>query len=200
MKLFKWFQSKFYSDKNIVIEELRKEIDRLKKENEINKSKIIKFQSDFCKENIKVEFYDKNIEDKILKNISNAKEEICIAVAWVTYYKYIDAIEKLIERGVKVRIIIDDNKENREGKEFNKLNDICSGLKIVKIYSDDINKKRIMHNKYCIIDNDKVIDGSYNWSFNAKFNEEHIVIINSHAVAKMFKKNFDRIYNSYNNS
>lgn len=198
MKLFKWLQSKFSSDKSIVIEELRKEIDRLKKENEINKSRIIEFQNDFFRENIKVEFYDKNIEDKILENIASTKKEICIAVAWITSYKFIDVIEKLIERGVRTRIIIDDNKENREGKEFNKLNGICSELKIVKIYSDDINKKRIMHNKYCIIDNDKVIDGSYNWSFNAKFNEEHIVIIHSEDVAKMFKKNFDRIYNGYN--
>ncbi|MFW2491525.1 phospholipase D-like domain-containing protein [Clostridium chromiireducens] len=53
-----------------------------------------------------------------------------------------------------------------------------------------------MHNKYCIIDNKKVIDGSYNWSNNAKYNLEHVIVIESKTVAKMYKDNFDKIYNN----
>ncbi|WP_315081986.1 phospholipase D-like domain-containing protein [uncultured Clostridium sp.] len=53
-----------------------------------------------------------------------------------------------------------------------------------------------MHNKYCIIDNEKVIDGSYNWSNNAKYNLEYIIVIESTVVAKMYKENFDKIYNN----
>jgi phosphatidylserine/phosphatidylglycerophosphate/cardiolipin synthase-like enzyme len=53
-----------------------------------------------------------------------------------------------------------------------------------------------MHNKYCIIDNRKVIDGSYNWSKNAKYNLEHIIVIESITVAKMYRDSFNKIYNN----
>lgn len=57
-----------------------------------------------------------------------------------------------------------------------------------------------MHNKYCIIDNNKVIDGSYNWSKSAIYNEEHIIIVESEIVAKLYKENFDRLMKEYTNN
>lgn len=50
-----------------------------------------------------------------------------------------------------------------------------------------------MHNKYCIIDNKIVIDGSYNWSNSAKKNEEHIFVVESELVANLYKENFKRL-------
>lgn len=52
-----------------------------------------------------------------------------------------------------------------------------------------------MHNKDCIIDNKVIIDGSYNWSDNAKYSEEHIIVIESKNVSKLYKENFDRLMN-----
>lgn len=75
-------------------------------------------------------------------------------------------------------------------------NRLIAELSIAAVFSSK-NEKKTMHNKYCIIDNQRVIDGSYNWSYNAQFNEEHIVIIHSSEVAKMFKGNFDRLYKKY---
>lgn len=37
----------------------------------------------------------------------------------------------------------------------------------------------IMHNKFCIIDGKKVINGSYNWSCKAEYNKENITILQS---------------------
>lgn len=199
MKLFNWFKSKFTSDKDRLIEELRREIEKLKQENWDVREKIIEFPHNNLGDEIKVEFYDTDIEKKIIENISEAKEEICIAVAWFTSYKIIDEIAELRSKGVRVKVIIDDNEDNKNGKKYYKLISACNELSIAAVFSSRNGKQKIMHNKYCIIDNEKVIDGSYNWSFNAQFNEEHIVIIHSKNVAKMFKGNFDRLYKKYAN-
>lgn len=74
---------------------------------------------------------------------------------------------------------------------------MCNRLKTVIIPKrENWDSHNLMHNKYCIIDNKKVIDGSYNWSNNAKYNLEHVIVIESRTVAKMYKDNFNTIYNN----
>ncbi|WP_404989148.1 phospholipase D-like domain-containing protein [Clostridium culturomicium] len=197
MKLFNWLKSKFTSDKDRLIEELRREIEQLKQENRDVREKIIEFPHNNLQEEVKVEFYESDIEERIIENISMAKEELCIAMAWFTSGNIIDAITKLRRKGVSVNVIIDDNKYNKDENNIYKLISACNELSIAAVFSSRNGKQKTMHNKYCIIDNQKVIDGSYNWSNNAKNNEEHIVIIHSTNVAKMFKGNFDRLYKKY---
>ena len=51
-----------------------------------------------------------------------------------------------------------------------------------------------MHNKFCLIDNDTVITGSYNWTFGARYNEENILIIkNEKDVFSKFANQFEKI-------
>lgn len=200
MKLFNWLKSIFTSDKDRLIEELRREIEKLKQENIDVREKIIEFPYNNLSEEIKVEFYDSHIEARIIENISMAKDELCIALAWFTSYNMMNEIKKLKNKGVNIKVIIDDNEKNNKATNIYKLIEACNELSIAAVYSGPNNKyHNIMHNKYCIIDNKKVIDGSYNWSVAAKYNEEHIVIIHSPNVAKLFKSNFDRIYNKYAN-
>jgi hypothetical protein len=58
---------------------------------------------------------------------------------------------------------------------------IISKLSLIKKNAED-------NGIHCIIDNKKVIDGSYNWSNNAKDNLEHLIIIESRNVAKMYNE------------
>lgn len=200
MKLFNWLKSKFTSDKDRLIEELRREIEKLKQENVDVREKIIEFPHNNLGEEIKVEFYDMDIEARIIENISMAKEELCIALAWFTSYRMMNEIKKIKNKGVNIKVIIDDNEKNNKSTNIYKLIEACNELSIAAVYSGANNKyPNIMHNKYCIIDNKKVIDGSYNWTLAANYNEEHIVIIHSNNVAKMFKGNFDRLYKKYAN-
>ena len=50
-----------------------------------------------------------------------------------------------------------------------------------------------MHNKFCIIDLQTVIHGSYNWTNNAKYNDETIAIENSRELAEKFAKQFIKL-------
>ena len=82
----------------------------------------------------------------------------------------------------------------------------------VAIYDDGINRKHgvelagidvkkikalrggTMHDKFCVIDNQVVITGSYNWSSNAEFkNDENIAILRDNKRASDFSVEYRRL-------
>jgi len=51
-----------------------------------------------------------------------------------------------------------------------------------------------MHDKFCVIDNQIVITGSYNWSNNAEFkNDENVTIENDPDQATRYSEEFRRL-------
>lgn len=51
-----------------------------------------------------------------------------------------------------------------------------------------------MHDKFCVIDNQRVITGSYNWSDNAEYkNDENISIQNDPDSATRYSLEFRRL-------
>lgn len=195
MKFFTWLKllliSNIRDDK--ILFELKKKIDTLKLENKDLKTEIMKLKSNY---NLKFQFYDRDLESKIIENLSDAKSEICIAVAWLTSDNLIKKLQELKDKGINIKILVTKDKFNiyKQGKLVNASN----SFKIVNIPKGTSKYKNDMHNKYCVIDNKKVVDGSYNWSNHAKYNEEHIIIVESELIAKMYKENFYRIYNDKN--
>lgn len=198
MGLVGWIKYKLLlrekSNEGEMLKELRKEIISLKKENRELKEKIIVFPKR-NNEEIPIKLFDENIEEVIIKNIREAKKEIYVAMAWFTSKTLMNELSSLKRRGINVKVMISDAEANDRNGNFNKLSAACNELKKIVIPKRE-NKKynNLMHNKYCIIDNKKVIDGSYNWSNNAKYNLEHIIVIESKTVAKMYKYSFDKIY------
>lgn len=198
MGLVAWIKSKLLlrekSTEAEMLQALRKEIRSLKEENRALKEKIIVFPKR-NNEEIPLKFFDENIENVIIKNIRETKKEIYIAMAWFTSKTLMNELNNLKRRGINVKVIISEAEANDYKGNLYKLRSVCNELKKVVIPKRE-NKKynNLMHNKYCIIDNKKVIDGSYNWSNNAKYNLEHIIVIESKTVAKMYKNNFDKIY------
>ncbi|OON96951.1 MAG: hypothetical protein ATN32_05930, partial [Candidatus Epulonipiscium fishelsonii] len=118
-----------------------------------------------------------NIKPKIISQLKIAKYTIWIAVAWFTD---IDIYNELIEKkaqGVNIRIITSDELSNRRLLE--KLNK----FDLVKIPIQGSNR---LHNKFCIIDLEYVMHGSYNWSKNAINNKETWPIFKSREMAEEF--------------
>ena len=55
-----------------------------------------------------------------------------------------------------------------------------------------------MHNKFCVIDHNTVITGSYNWSYKAESNFENVIITSSDtALAEQFITEFNSIRKQY---
>ena len=63
------------------------------------------------------------------------------------------------------------------------------GIKIAK-------SKQYMHNKFCVIDNNKVITGSMNPTDNgANLNNNNLIIINSNYLAENYEDEFQELWN-----
>lgn len=137
-----------------------------------------------------VRAYFDNIRHQIITELGEAKEKISIAVYWFTneelFYKL---IEKRKE-GIQVELIVhNDYINNRE-----------TGLPFQEFINEGGNfyfscTSNPMHNKFCVIDNQILINGSYNWTYYAENkNRENILIIKEESeTIEAFAKEFERL-------
>jgi hypothetical protein len=135
----------------------------------------------------KVQF--RNIKSFIIERLNEAKGKIRIAVAWFTNDELYQAILLLLDKGIQVDLIIIDDHINRNefGLDFNVF--ISKGGHLYF----STNAKN-MHNKFCVIDTNKVITGSYNWTYYAENrNWENIIESNEESIADLYANEFDAI-------
>ena len=151
----------------------------------------------------------------LVEKINNAQKSIDFAFYGLSNQdEILNALINAQKRGVKIRGIVDkniDNKNDYSGTEYaiQKL-----GINIVKTdykteieklnkinnkeieFNYDFFKGHIMHNKFCIIDNEIVWTGTVNISSTGTggFNENNACLIHSKEVAKLFKREFEQMY------
>ena len=141
-----------------------------------------------------LEFKHPNNKTEIIKRLVNeiksAKSSIDIALYGFNFQNEIfDALKLAKARGVKIRVVLDYSKKMAEiypqtvefGKEFNAKFDKTETL---------------MHNKFFIFDNKKVITGSANISASGTggYNSNIVYIINSPKIASYYLEEFNQMY------
>lgn len=120
----------------------------------------------------------------IAREIQAAKKSIHMHAYGLTSNAIIHQLQEASIRGVKVRILLDSS-------NFSDSKDIAYRLKEagIKIFRDKV--PGIAHNKIIIIDNMKVITGSFNFTEAAdKRNAENVVLIKDPQVAKFYLDNW----------
>lgn len=136
--------------------------------------------------------YFNDIEIHVNRAISLAQERLLIAVAWFTNDNIAENLIKLSGKKISIEIIVDDNEINRKASC---LKSIITNRIPVKFVKDLSKKSNIMHDKFCVIDNKKVLTGSYNWTKNAVNNDENIIVISNLEVANLYSVEFRRLKN-----
>lgn len=132
----------------------------------------------------------KNIKETIISEISKSEKTLDVAVAWLTEPYIVTKISNLLERNINVRIISFDDKINKTGF-FEKLYYKGADVRL---------SKKLMHNKFCIIDNKTIISGSFNWTKGASTNDENITIIrDDYNVTTDFKNEFEKLWSRCKN-
>ncbi|MEC3874603.1 phospholipase D-like domain-containing protein [Chryseobacterium salviniae] len=115
------------------------------------------------------EAHFQDIQTKILKALDSAEVSITLVMAWFTNNILFQKIIEKQKEGIEVKLAIYDDGINRK-----------FGVDISQVPHTKIKKGTrggLMHNKFCVIDNQIVITGSYNWSDNAEFrNDENITV------------------------
>lgn len=114
-----------------------------------------------------------NIRQQIIKTLDEATDEILVAVYWFTNQQLFTILCDKLRDGKKVSLIIhNDYINNRDaGLNFQSFIDLGGQF----YFSDAENP---MHNKFCVVDNKILINGSYNWTYYAEDrNSENILVI-----------------------
>jgi phospholipase D len=126
----------------------------------------------------------------IAKEIFRAKRNIYIQAYSFTSKKIIAQIIAAFNRGVKINILADKSNLVDHYSKISLLQEAGIKVKIDKISG-------IAHNKVIVIDKEKVITGSFNFTNDAdKRNAENIVLIKDKKIAAMYIENWQRRYNA----
>ena len=139
--------------------------------------------------------YFEQIEAQILRELDQARESIIVAVAWLTNGPLFNKLCERRAHGVTVELMILDDEINTQSSiDFSRLDAV--GGKLYRV--GDPGDGTLMHNKFCIIDLRTVINGSYNWSYKARYNHENITVsYDAQSLALQFVNEFQRLKARY---
>ncbi len=142
------------------------------------------------------EVYFSNILARLLQELNKAKKAIFVAVAWFTNDDLFDMLCMKLKQGVNVElIIINDYINNWEfGLPFQTFVDLGG-----KLYFSEY--PSIMHHKFCLIDNETIFNGSYNWTYYAEMrNDENCMLFKGKPnLIKEFKTEFNKLKSKLGN-
>lgn len=116
--------------------------------------------------------------------ISKAQDSIYVQAYGFTSGEITKALINAHNRGVKVRVLLD---KSNIGAKHSKMRD----LREAGIEVDIDSVSGIAHNKIIIIDKQKVITGSFNFTTSADIrNTENVIIVNNSEIAKKYIQNW----------
>lgn len=140
-----------------------------------------------------------NIHLHIIAQLKKADHAISVCVAWITDDEILQALVDQAKKGVYVEIITLNDEHNRaKSKYFNQIT--AQNGKVYMI--DKNNEDGIIHHKFCVIDRNVLITGSYNWSKRAKLNNENIIVnyledLEDWPIFDNYEKEFNNILYKY---
>ena len=130
-----------------------------------------------------------DIPENIAFYMTQAKQSIDLCVYTISDEKLSKCILYMHEKGVKVRIITDNNKMRDVGSQVKELARHGVSVKID-------NSRYHMHNKFGIIDGRIAFTGSYNWTYTAQaHNQENLVITTNFTIVHKFIQEFESLWN-----
>ena len=138
----------------------------------------------------------------IIDNINKAKQTIFACVAWLTNPEIMQALINKSNEGVIIFLIVDAGNENdTKNKDFlsryGKISfPVAFALNLNKIYETEY--KNLMHHKFCIIDNEVVLHGTFNWTVAAEYNDEDVTEDGNKSTVDTFMNRFIELRKKYN--
>ena len=123
---------------------------------------------------------------KMKKYIQKAKKTIDLCIFSFSNDDLSGEIIEAHKRGVKVRIVTDDEAMKNKGADAQKCAD--EGIEV----RTDNAEQYHMHNKYMVCDSFYVVTGSFNWTFQAgKSNQENVIVVDDEFIVTKYNENFN---------
>ena len=124
----------------------------------------------------------------IVKLIEEARGSIDVCVFTVTDDRLSRALVNAHQRGVRVRVVSDDEKALDLGSDLQRLQDAGLPVRLDRAESH-------MHHKFALFDGRLLLTGSYNWTRGAaRDNEENFVVTGDGRLLTAFGRCFERLW------
>ncbi|MGV2342163.1 MAG UNVERIFIED_CONTAM: phospholipase D-like domain-containing protein [Planctomycetaceae bacterium] len=135
-----------------------------------------------------------NCPGKIRELIAATRKTLDICVFTITDDRLTAAVMDAHRRGVRVRIITDNDKAADLGSDADRLRECGVRLRIDRTQYH-------MHHKFAIFDSQLLLNGSYNWTRGAaEQNEENFMVLNNRSLTTRYQEQFDSLWNSLQDS
>jgi phosphatidylserine/phosphatidylglycerophosphate/cardiolipin synthase-like enzyme len=129
---------------------------------------------------------------KLLDLCIGARQTLDISVFTISDNRLTDAIIAAHRRGIRVRIISDNDKAQDEGSDLDLL--IAQGI---DVRTD--NAPHHMHHKFALIDGHTLVNGSFNWTRSASdYNQENILVTNEPLLVAAYTEEFESLWLKFN--
>jgi cardiolipin hydrolase len=114
-----------------------------------------------------------------------------ICVFTITDNRVAEAIQACAARGVKVRIVSDDDKSGDTGSDVRRLDKEGIAVRLDQ-------SEHHMHHKFAVFDNAKALTGSYNWTRSAATsNRENVLVTDDARAVGSFASEFERLWAAF---
>jgi phosphatidylserine/phosphatidylglycerophosphate/cardiolipin synthase-like enzyme len=130
------------------------------------------------------------VKEIIVRELESTESTLDLAIREITSLEMAQVLAKARQRGVKVRVIADSKQANMRTSKITYL--IQEGI-LVKVLGGK--EKGMMNHRFAILDGDRVLTGSFDWSeASLKWNYENILIIHESEAVAAYQKEFDRLW------
>lgn len=130
-------------------------------------------------------------ENAIVSCIRNAKYSVKICVFTISENVITNEIIVAKKRGVSVTIITDNDKLNDKGSDIR-----CLADEGIRIRIDESSNH--MHHKFCIVDKEILLTGSYNWTKSAADrNQENILVTEDSKMVKAYLNEYEKLWDIF---
>jgi len=121
-----------------------------------------------------------DISSTISAELDAARQSIVAAVAWLTDPALFEVLLKAARRGCRVQLaLLNDAINHQSGLNPERLR--AAGGEVFWI-PEALGNQGSLHHKFCVIDHDCVITGSYNWTRRAARADENIIRVRGDAA------------------
>ncbi|NPA67457.1 MAG: DUF1669 domain-containing protein [Chlorobi bacterium] len=125
----------------------------------------------------------------IIDTLRNARKKARICVFTISDNRITEAVKEMQLNGVDIKIISDNDKRYDAGSDIEYIARLGIPVKLDTTHAH-------MHHKFAVIDDEKVITGSYNWTRSAETkNYENILITDDKDAVKAYSREFDKLWN-----
>ena len=126
--------------------------------------------------------------EAFLKYLNSPQESLDICIFAMTNNAIANAVLDCHARGVAVRVICDNDQAECRGSDILKLTHSGIECRMDK-------KPEHMHNKYCILDNKVLMNGSFNWTVQAQnANNENVMITSDEYFVHEFAAQYNKLW------